>query len=43
MEWIINLALNILYFFLLSSNYLDFNFNFDFIILFLSKIDRFAR
>ena len=43
MEWIINLALNILYFFLLSSNYLDFNFNFDFIILFLSKIDRFAK
>ena len=43
MEWIINLALNILYFFLLSSNYLDFNFNFDFIILFLSKINRFAK
>ena len=36
MEWIINLALNIFYFFLLSSN-------FDFIILFLSKIDRFAQ
>ena len=43
MEWIIKLALNILYFFLLSSNHLDFNFNFDFIILFLSKIDRFAK